>query len=158
MTTATLDTQADLPRFLELLTRQRDLYRRLHALAESQQATLHDQGAEAMLAVLSQRQVFVDALGRLNAELEPFRADWQRFSAGLEESDRTQVRALVDDVDRLLAAVLQFDEQSKQALTDAQKSVGDHLAQVNRVGQARSAYGHNPKAQPTHPRFADQQG
>ncbi|MEM9252833.1 MAG: flagellar export chaperone FlgN [Planctomycetota bacterium] len=158
MTTATLDTHADLPRFLDLLARQRDLYRRLHALAETQQAALHQQGAEAMLAVLSQRQVFVDALGRLNAELEPFRADWQRFSAALDEPDRQRVRELVDDVDRLLADVLKLDEQSKQALVDTQKTVGDHLAQANRVGQARAAYGHAPPTQPAAPRFADQQG
>ncbi|MEM9253190.1 MAG: hypothetical protein AAGB29_12650, partial [Planctomycetota bacterium] len=59
---------------------------------------------------------------------------------------------------RLLADVLKLDEQSKQALVDTQKTVGDHLAQANRVGQARAAYGHAPQAQPAAPRFADQQG
>jgi len=158
MTTATLDTPTDLPRFIELLTRQRDLYRRLHDLAQNQRATLDEQGAEAMLAVLSQRQVFVDALGRLNTELEPYRANWQHFSAGLDDNARQQVRALVDDVDRLLAAVLEFDEQAKHALASAQQNVGHELARATRAGNARAAYGQAPVARPADPRFADRQG
>jgi len=159
MTTATLDTSADLPRFLELLTRQRDLYRRLHDLAQSQQAALDEQGAEAMLAVLSQRQVFVDALTRLNTELEPYRADWQRFSATLDEPTRQQVRSLINDVDQLLAGVLKYDGQSRPALAQAQQNVGGELHRAAKFSSARSAYGQAPRpAAATHPRFADRQG
>jgi hypothetical protein len=159
MTTAALDTQPDLPRFIELLTRQRDLYRRLHELAHTQQATLDEQGAEAMLAVLSQRQVFVDALTRLNADLAPYQADWPGFSARLDDAARTQVRQLVDDVDTLLAGVLKCDEQAKHALATAQQGVGGELRRATRAGHARAAYGQAPRpAGGIDPRFADRQG
>ncbi|MEM6332730.1 MAG: hypothetical protein AAF823_05260 [Planctomycetota bacterium] len=158
MTQATAHPPADAQGFIDLLTRQRDLYRRLHDLAAAQDQTLSEQGASAMLGVLSQRQVLIDALARLNADIEPYRARWQSFTASLSEDDREAVRERVGEIDGLLAGVLAHDEKAKQSLTDLQKGVGNELNRVAAGTRARSAYGQGPASSPSNPRFADQQG
>ena len=158
MTQATAHPPADAQGFIDLLTRQRDLYRRLHDLAAAQGPTLDEQGASAMLGVLSQRQVLIDALARLNADIEPYRAQWQTFTASLSDDQRTAVRDRVGEIDGLLAGVLAHDEQAKQSLTSMQQGVGGELQRVASGARARSAYGQGPAAAPSDPRFADRQG
>jgi flagellar biosynthesis/type III secretory pathway chaperone len=156
MTTTELSTaRPSVPELIELLTRQRDLYAQLDRLSQGQMQHIHEGATEQLLSVLSQRQGVVDALGRLSTELAPYREDWQAMSGRLSGDDRQIVRELMDEVDAMLQAILDRDDQARARLQSAQQQTGRELRQAAGGTQAMHAYrgqaGRNP-------RFADQRG
>lgn len=147
----------DVPELMDLLTRQRDLYLRLKGLSD-QQASFIDAGdTEQLLGILSQRQALVDALGRINGDLTPYRESWSEVSDRLPEARRGEVHGLLDEVESLLAGILAQDEAAGKRLAEAQQKIGGELTQAARTGSAIRAYGHAPAARGG-ARFADHRG
>lgn len=154
MTTAT-EKPSQPRRMLALLRSQRDGYRQLVELGR-QQAQLIDAGhPEQLLALLSQRQAMIDELTDLGDQISPFHRHWPEISAELDEPDTQQVRDLVDEVEKLLAAILEQDERDRARLASAHKQTGK---QLNTTAAAPRALGAYKAAAAPSPRFTDRQG
>ena len=128
-------------RLTELLTQQRDAYRRLRDLAMTQRGAIESDQTEALLRILGDRQRAIAELTEINAELEPFRSRWDQTRQTMEPTERLNVSDLVAEVQQLLVAILDQDEGDcdvlKQRTADAR-----HSATVATVGQQiNSAYG-----------------
>jgi hypothetical protein len=133
--------QRDGRRLTELLTQQRDAYRRLRDLATTQRGAIESDQTETLLRILGDRQRAITELTGINAELEPFRSRWDQTRQTMEPMARLEVSDLVAEVQQLLAAILDQDEGDcdvlKQRTADARRS-----ATVAAVGQQiNSAYG-----------------
>ncbi len=147
--------QQEPPALIALLTRQHDLYLQLKRLSDDQMGHIAEGRTDALLGVLSQRQAVIESLGRVSADLTPFRQDWEQHTGRLPDGDRRRARELIAEVDAMLADILRQDEKARASLQEAQRKVGEELQQTAHAGGALNAY--KVAARPA-PRFADQQG
>lgn len=157
MTTDTLPLSPSNPAgLIRLLTQQRDLYVQLKSLSDQQAALIAGGETERLLGLLAQRQRMVDALTRLNRDLAGYRKQMPDLQADLPLADRERVRALMDEVDELLHAIIEQDDRDRRQLQAAQKQVGAQLSHAARGGAAMQAYRAAPRS--VDPRFTDRQG
>lgn len=141
---------------LDLLSQQRDLYSQLKVLSDQQSALIAQGQTEQLLQVLTQRQGLVESLSEINERLSPYRHRWASVARTLPQVRRAKLRSLVDEVQQLLAGIVEQDEADRRQLEAAQADVGRQLRQVTHVSSAVSAY---KTARPAAPaRFTDRQG
>lgn len=144
---------------IELLDAQRAIYRQLQQLSDRQGRIVSDGEPDmsALVTLLSQRQELIDQLTGLTSRIEPFRSNWVALWNSLDAVTRTQVRALIDEVQALLDAIVEQDERDRASLSDRRDRVAGQIAQVKRGSVVNKAYG--PSAvRPANPRFTDEQG
>lgn len=157
MTVDTLPLSPPTPAGLvRLLTQQRDLYLQLKTLSDQQASLIVGGETEQLLSVLAHRQRLVDALTRLNRDLAGYRQQMPDLQNDLPPADRDRVRALMDEVDGLLHAIIEQDDRDRQQLQAAQQKVGVQIHQAARGGAAMQAYRSAPVR--TDPRFTDRHG
>jgi DNA-binding phage protein len=141
-----------------LLTAQRDAVSRLGDLASAQGEHIRSGRTDALLSLLGRRQELIDSVlsthGRMQSLLESVREELDRLS----EADRTDLRTMIDEINALLAQVLERDEQDRELLDEARSSVKKDLASMTSVRQARNAYLSGSRQAATDNRFADEQG
>lgn len=126
---------------IALLTLQRDLYRRLSELGQSQRTLIADNQPEVLLQTLTERQSLINRLARLNAQLGPYRRTWDATYAGLQADQRTTVNDLLDDINQMLRSILQNDREDTQRLAAQKESAGAALRDVKTHTNATAAYG-----------------
>lgn len=150
---------------IERLTRQRDLYRSLEALSSKQQTVIAEGQTEQLLAVLSERQVIVDQLTTLNAEIAPQRGRMTEIAEAAPADQRQTLRGLVDEVQGMLRSIIEQDEQDRQSLETNKQRVGQELAKLKTAPAAINAYRANAYAKSPGPaaaspsaRFTDARG
>lgn len=144
-------------RLVELLSRQRDLYRQLKSLSDQQAGLIERGETEQLLSVLGQRQQIVDELSRLTGELGPYRENWRQLSERLATPDREQVHELIDEVETTLNAIVSQDDRDRQQLAGSREAVGQQVQKVQHAGSAVNAYRAGPQGSGPS-RFADQEG
>jgi hypothetical protein len=83
----------------------------------------------------------IDSVQGLNAEMEPFRRDWDAQVARLSEPRRARVREMVQQVQHLIARVTQRDERDGAMLGRQREQVAAQMEGVARGRGAVSAYG-----------------
>lgn len=158
MTAVAIDLDLDLPRLVELLTRQRDLYRHLHQLSASQSPLVDAGSAEQLLDVLAQRQRLIDELAAVNEELGPYRQNWARVWPRVPDEERGGLSELLKDVDTLLQNILKQDERDRMKLQQSRDRVGAELSKVKHTSAAVRAYGGRPATSTAAaPRLTDRQ-
>jgi hypothetical protein len=136
-TCATLTPEAG----LAVLTRQRDLYRMLKALADRQRSCITGGRSEELLTLLAERQKVVEQLSGLDESVKTLRERWSHLYWGMGASQRKTADALVAEVQSVLAEVLAADDQDARLLS-AKIAGGkrDSLAAVE-SRRAHQAYG-----------------
>jgi hypothetical protein len=144
---------AQLPALLE---EQAGLYTQLHALS-SQQGKLVDGQADALLAVLAQRQGLIDRLLESNRKLEPYRVRWSAVLGALDPASRGRIGALVEKIGLVRQAIQRQDDEDCRRLSQASGDLARELARVSNSGQAARAY-RGAQAHAAASRFADQRG
>ncbi len=155
---------SDLDTLLDLLARQRDLYQELQGLSARQQSIIAQGQTEQLLLVLSERQVLVDRLTAINKDLAPLRGRMSELTDGASEDTRMRIRGLVDEVQQLLASIIDRDEQDRRHLEASKASVGQELSRVNTAPAAINAYKSNAFRKAAGPalvgaaRFTDSRG
>jgi FlgN protein len=142
---------------LELLEAQQLLYQRLMPLSRQQGELVAGGDAEALLTLLSQRQVLIDQLLGLNRKLEPYRQDWPQLWSELDADTRVKVKARVDSVQRLLDSIIEQDEQDRLKLVEQRNRVSDQLNLVGRGNVVNRAYGKLSESAEKN-RYTDKQG
>jgi sensor domain CHASE-containing protein len=139
-----------------LLEEQRALFAQLRELSAQQASLVAEGAADELLAVLAQRQSAINDLMASNEKLEPYRRDWVRLYAELDEAQRRRVGALLQEVQQSLGAIIAQDERDRQSLQSQQSNISSELQGMTRVGSAVQAYRNAPRT--VNPRFTDHQG
>jgi hypothetical protein len=117
-----------------------------------------------LLTVLSERQVVVDRLTQINGELAPLRSRMAAITESASEATREAIRSRVAEVQDMLQAIIERDEQDRQSLEESKAQVGRELAKVRTAPAAIHAYKTSPPAAagrayaPTAARFTDARG
>lgn len=136
----------DAAHLIELLTSQRDLYRRLRELSERQRSVLAGDRPELLLGILRDRQHLVSALVRLNQQLAPYRRDWEQYREAMPEPQRGQAAALLEEIHDLLRGILRSDQEDSAVLAARKQAVASMLNETAEGRLANVAY-----AGPTRP-------
>lgn len=138
MTTETATREGQ--RLIELLTRQRDVYRQLRQLTDVQRQAIDGEKPEDLLRILGDRQRLINRLGEVNTELEPFRSRWEEIRQGIAPASRLAVGELVEEVQQLLKGILEQDEGDCDALKRRSKSCRDQAAGAAMGQRVHAAY------------------
>ena len=127
-------------RLVELLQKQRDRYQKLQALSRTQSQLVESAATEPLLKVLAQRQHLVDELAHLHGEMEPYRQQWEQVYGQLPDADRDIVAGLINEVEQLLAGIIDQDNHDQRQLKQSKDQVGKGLSQTAHAGVAMAAY------------------
>jgi hypothetical protein len=129
------------PRLEAILAEQRRVCGLLEQLSAQQGEQIRAGETGALLRVIGERQELVNQLSRLNAELEPYRREWDWCMGRLATDERERmehaVRELGGQVDRIWAR----DEADKAELEQQRAAVSSELTGISRGRVAMSAYG-----------------
>ena len=131
---------ADVPRLLEVLERQRMLYRRLRALTERQRGLVAQDDPQPLLALLADRQKLVDELLAVNETLAMYRQEWTEIYGRLDDASRRRVAEMLEGVNTTLGAILHSDSQDSAMLSARRPEVADRMSAGGAAGRAGAAY------------------
>lgn len=125
---------------IRLLTRQRDGYRRLCALAARQREMISRNDPEALLSILSERQRIVSALAAANVALAPYRGEWAARLSRLAGAARAQVEALLGEISAAAQSVMQSDREDAALLSARKQALGQAVSGLGGGATANAAY------------------
>ncbi len=125
---------------LGLLDRQRQLYRSLQVLAEQQAEMVTGGNPDGLLSLLAQRQTLLEDVKKTNDALLPFRQRWDAVCQMLDEQQRTQVTAAINEINERLQTIMRRDQKDSEMLQLRCQRIGQDLKSA-RVGRtAMQAY------------------
>jgi len=150
-----IDSPAACARLERLFEEQAGLCERLWELAQRQGELVASQQSDAVLGVLAERQVLVDAVVGLSSQLEPFRRSWDRVRAGLDADRRERIRKLTDRIDDLLGQIDARDRADGELLSQRRATATEGLTTVRQGRGALSAYSSGSGG--SSPRYQDRQ-
>jgi len=153
MTTATKPPEPR--RMLTLLHQQRDGYQQLIELSSQQSQLISDGHPEQLLSLLAKRQSLIQEMADLGREIGEYQSHWPDVAVALGPDQADQARALLRDVEQLLARILEQDEQDRARLAASHQQAGRELKQAAAAPRALGAY---RVASAQSPRFTDRQG
>lgn len=132
--------QALAAQLIELLTQQREHYRRLRQLSEQQRSLICGDRPEQLLSILQERQTLVSALTKLNASLAPFRRNWDEMYEALPAETRRSASELLSEINAALQVILQNDHQDSALLAARKQLVANELSDLGGTRAAGTAY------------------
>ncbi len=127
-------------RLTELLTQQRDAYRRLGDLAQTQRAAIDGDRPEELLRILGDRQRMITELTEINERLEPFRSRWNELRNSLPAGERLVVGDLVGEVQKLLVGILDQDQGDCDTLKERSEQFRQSAASTTTGRKLNAAY------------------
>lgn len=142
---------------LDLLERQRDLYRELKSHSDQQEELIAIGATDRLLSLLAQRQRLIDGLSEVSETLSPYRSRIAAIADQSADGIGDQMRGLVEEVRVLLESIIERDEKGKAELAAARDKVGGQIRQAAAGVAAAGAYGSNA-ARPQGARFTQQKG
>lgn len=142
------------PRLERMIDRQIELYEQLLDLTSEQDGLIaKDDGGEALIELLRERQGFVDEVASLNEEIEPFVERWDLLSAALESDARAWLTGKLDTLMTLIDRMVSRDEEGKKAIASKRDALAEQLGDVSRNKAAVGAYARTGATNP--PRYQD---
>lgn len=131
---------------LGLLDRQRQLYRRLQELAQQQAELVTAGNPDGLLQVLAQRQGLLEEVKKTNDSLAPFRQRWDDVTRLLDDQQRAEASAAINEINERLQLIMQRDQTDSETLQLRCRKIGQEM-QAARVGRsAMRAYGNDRSA------------
>lgn len=127
-------------RMLDLLKRQHLYFQELEKLSQSQRMLIKAQQSEDLLHLLGQRQRLVEEIGTLHQQTAEYRAQWPNFKDVLPDHLRTAIGDLLAQLQTMLNAIIQQDQQDCQELGAAKQQISSELQQAGRAKAAATSY------------------
>lgn len=152
--TTSADSSAPAPgALIDVLERQHALVSELAVLAERQAQLIERAATDELLALLTRRQTLIDSFTGSQEELNALTGTGDL--AAVPAAERARIEALIDDIGRRLAEVMERDERDQQSLEAARGRTRRDLSALDSARTARRAYVAAPA---TSNRFADERG
>jgi hypothetical protein len=127
-------------RLIELLTEQRDLYRRLRMLGARQRAQITGDRGDHLLKTLEERAVLVNELVARNQLLGPYLQKFDALSADFPEALRARTAELLREVTGLVGTILNTDEADGALLAARAQAIAAERREVFNGRTAHAAY------------------
>ena len=142
-------------RLARLVEEQRDAFRDLARLSESQASMIEGDDADGLLRVLTERQGVVDRIASLGEELAPFNDRWDELLPRVPDADRERIGGAVQELHELARQVEERDRADRDSLERRRNAMVDQLAGVAKGRGAINAYRSRTS---NSPRYQDRQG
>ena len=131
---------------IQALSDQVGCYRRLAKLAEVQHQHVQNSQTEGLLDVLQKRQMVLDQLALLEAQIAPAKHRWNDYLGTCEPQARQEAELLMAETRTLLEQITAADRDDVMVLQQRKINVGRQLQQTTSARQlnrtyARAAYG-----------------
>lgn len=123
------------------LTGQKSLYEQILTLARQQSQFVATGQTESLMTVLGARSRLIEQVVPLDRDLQPYKGRWQEVLDGLPPADRKIVGGLLQDVQKLLADILELDERDKESLVKQRSVVGVEIKRTVTGVALNRAYG-----------------
>jgi len=136
-------------RVLELLRRQRDLYRGLQQMAGRQRSLIVGEDQGSLLALLGRRRLLTDSLLEIGRELAPLRSRWTAWRESLAAGERAEAEGLIAEVQSLLGEIMNQDEEDARLLSSRKSQVAEEVRSLRTDRRAVAAYAattHQPRS------------
>jgi hypothetical protein len=140
-----------------LLRQQQELFTSLDALSIQQAELIESAQTDRLLEVLAERQVLIDAIARLNIDIEPWRARWSEFISALSEAERQHIRQCVEAVAALAERIAARDDRDRSLMEARKGAIAAELGNINRGRGAMAAYSSGGPRPESSPRFQDRE-
>ena len=123
------------------LSGQKAIYTQILALARQQSGHVAAGESEELMTVLAARSRLIQDVTPLDRDLQPYKGRWQQVLDGLPADHRRAVGGLLQEVQRLLGAILEQDERDKESLLRQKTVVGGQITQAVSGAALNRAYG-----------------
>src|SRR5690606_12661605 len=142
---------------VELLERQLAVYQELEELSRRQIDLIEADDTDGLLSLLAARELVLERLTAISAELAPLKADWPQLTEGLSESARQRCRNAIDEIAQVAETLAQRDAHDRAALERRRADVAAELAGLSTGRGAVSAYGALQGPGQQAPRYQDRE-
>jgi len=147
-----------LPRLRRVLDAQHALYAELDGLSRLQAGLIESGDTSGLINLLSSRQVLIDQIATLNADLDPFVRSWARLLAQVLPDQRTELERRIASIDALIAGIARRDDDDRKNLDTRRRAASDSIGAAARARAATSAYGADLAGRTPHvPRYQDRE-
>lgn len=136
------------PRVAAVLEAQRRICIELEALTGRQRECIVQGDTNTLMSVLGERQDLINQLTALNVEIEPYRADWERYMQRVTPAQREAMQAAVAELGQLVDRISASDDADRKHLEEQRSVVSAEMTTLSRSRVAVSAYGAQPSARP----------
>ena len=131
---------------LAALQEQVDGYRKLARLAEAQRKHVQSGQTEALLDVLNQRQVLLDAIMAAERVVAPAKRQWADFAPRLSADHRASAERMLGETRKLLEQITASDRDDAVVLQQRKLNLGRQIdratmAKAVNLSYAAAAYG-----------------
>ena len=147
-----------LPRLRRVLDTQLSLYTELDGLSRLQAGLIASGETTQLLTLLTSRQVLIDQIAALNADLDPFVRSWARLLAQVSADDRSDLEQRIASLDALIGGIARRDDDDRRMLDTRRRAASDGIGSAARARAATSAYGADLAGRPAPlPRYQDRE-
>jgi hypothetical protein len=122
------------------LNEQVECYRRLSKLAQIQRVHVQQNQTDALLEVLTNRQVELAQIARLEHELAATKKTWPQFLAALAPERRSRAEELLSETRRLLEEITSADRDDVLVLQQRKLNLGRQINQATAARQVNRNY------------------
>jgi hypothetical protein len=129
-----------------LLRRQCDLHRGLQRMAARQRRLVHEDDPGSLLSLLNDRRALTESLLEVGRQLAPVRENWPAVRESLAPADRAEADDIIAEIDRLLAQVIDSDEEDARLLSTRKAQVAGEMTSLRADRQAAAAYAATSRA------------
>ena len=134
---------------ISTLERQAEHYERLLKLADAQHEFVVQDRHDELLAVLTRRQIELDAITTLEREVRPLKNDWAAISEALSADDRARIEQLLHTTRDLLERITESDQNDALVLQQRKLAVGKQINHAKNAGVANQRYAASAYAKPS---------
>jgi hypothetical protein len=128
------------PVLVRALSGQKAAYSQILSLARQQSAHVAAGESEALMVIFSARNRLIHDIAAFDRDLQPYKGRWQEVLDGLPTADRRVVGELLQEVQRLLAEILERDERDKESLQRQKAVVGGEIQRAVTGAALNKAY------------------
>ena len=133
----------------QLIDAKFEVLRQLQTVARRQLQVIGEEDLGTLLAVLSAKQRVLEVLGKLDAQLAPYREDDPEQRRWNSAGDRERCRLQAERCELLLRELLCLEKQAEAAMLTRRGAVAGQLRNLEQSAEAGRAYAQAPGIAPT---------
>lgn len=141
-----------------LLSEQANICRLILEKSQTQQKLVEERREDELLALLTEKQRFIDRHQQLSAKAAPFRVEWEERARNLAAPAAHQkVETAWNALREVLDEIVRLEDASRAYLQDQKDKVSMDIGKLQRGKIVNKAYGGGFKPPPA-ARFSDREG
>ena len=127
--------------FVQSLHDAETIYQRLLGLTRDQSAILRDGVSPALLEIARAKEVELERLNGLEAQLAPARREWPELRVRVEDTLRVEVQGALGRLEGVLREILDLEAGDGRRLATQREETLSEIRRIDSARKIRGAYG-----------------